>query len=86
MPTWRGFLKGVFLVVLMSLATFGLWYGSFYLLLGRPWQRIFGLVAVAAAFRSFIFAFDLMWGRPAVWSKDPEVRARARAPQDFRHH
>lgn len=86
MSQWRGILKGTFLIVLMSLATVGLWYGSFYLLLGRPWWRLVGLFLVVAAFRSFILAFDMMWGRPAIWSKDPAERARANAPQDYRHH
>lgn len=86
MPLWRGILKGVFLVVLLSLATVGLWYGSVYLLLGRPWMRLVGLVMVVASFRGFILAFDMMWGRPAVWSKNPEERARARAPEDYKHH
>ena len=64
----------------------GLWYGSFYLLLGRPWMRLVGLILVAAAFRTVIFCFDLMWGRPQVWSKDPLERAQARNPENYRHH
>ena len=86
MPLWRGLLKGTFLVLLLSFAVFGMWYGSVYLLLGRPSMRLVGLVLVVASFRSFILAFDLMWGRPAVWSKDPTVRANARQPDNYRHH
>jgi hypothetical protein len=84
MPLWRGFLKGTFVTVLISAAMFGLWYGSVFLLLGTPTQRILGVVMVAVSFRSFIFAFDLMWGRPAVWSKDPVVRAHANDPDTIR--
>jgi hypothetical protein len=76
----------VFVTLLLSFGMIGLWYGSVYLLLGRPWMRLVGLVMVVASFRGFILAFDLMWGRPAVWSKDPEVRANARHPDSFRRH
>lgn len=86
MPLWRGLLKGVFLVVLLSLATIGMWYGSVHLLLGRPWMRLAGLVTVVASFRAFIWGFDLMWGRPQVWSKDPMKRAESRNPENYRHH
>lgn len=86
MPLWRGLLKGTFVTILLSAGMFGMWYGSVHLLLGRPTMRLVGLVMVVAAFRGFILAFDLMWGRPAVWSKDPIVRANARHPDSFRHH
>lgn len=86
MPLWRGLLKGTFLVLLLSLAVIGLWYGSVHLLLGRPWMRLAGFVMVVVSFRSFILAFDLMWGRPQVWSKDPMERAEARNPDNYRHH
>ena len=82
----RGFLKGVFITVVLSASVLGLWYGSFYLLLGRPWMRLVGLVMLVAAFRSVIFCFDLMWGRPQVWSKDPLERKAARSPEHYKHH
>lgn len=82
----RGFLKGVFITVVLSASVFGLWYGSFYLLLGRPWMRLVGLILVVVAFRSVIFCFDLMWGRPQVWSKDPLERQAARSPEHYKHH
>ena len=78
MPLWRGLLKGTALVVLFGCSIIGLWYGAVYLLLGKPWMRLVGLVLVVGCFRGFILGFDLMWGRPAVWSKDATVRARAR--------
>lgn len=84
--SWKGFLKGVFITVALSASVWALWYGSFYLLLGRPWMRLVGLGMVAAAFRTVILCFDLMWGRPQVWSKDPMERAAARNPENYRHH
>ena len=86
MPLWRSWIKGVVVFLLLSVGMWALWYGSVFLLLGSPMRRLLGLVMVSAAFRGYIAAFDLMWGRPARWSKDPMVRAEANRPDQFRHH
>ena len=80
MPLWRTWVKGITVFLLMSVGMWALWYGSVYLLLGSPMKRLIGLAMVIAAFRGYIAAFDLMWGRPPQFSRDPRVRAHARDP------
>lgn len=84
--TLRGTLKALGLMILLPAAVVAVWYSIAYIVIGVPRMKLVGLVVFIAAFRAIILAFDLMWGRPPVWSKDPGVRATARNPEGFRHH
>jgi hypothetical protein len=84
--TVAGTLKALGLMILIPASIVTLWYGLAFIVVGVPRLKLIGLVMFVVAFRAIILAFDLMWGRPAVWSKDPLQRQSARAPERFRHH
>jgi hypothetical protein len=63
--------KGVAMAVLISVSVVALWYGIVYLLFGRPLMRVLGLVLLVGGFRAIIWSFDMMWGRPPAFSKEP---------------
>jgi MFS family permease len=71
---WRGVLKGVFVTALLVGSVLGLWYGVVLVVTGGVWRFVFGVALFIAAFRGVILAYDLMWGRPPVFSKRPWER------------
>ena len=71
---WRGVLKGIFVTSLLGASIVAFYFGSVYLLFGRPLQRLLGIVLLFAMFRGVVLAFDLMWGRPPGFSKRPWER------------
>jgi hypothetical protein len=73
------------MVVLLGGGIIGLWFGAVYLFFGRPWFRLVGLALFVASFRGIILAFDLMWGRPPAFSKQPWERpwAESRRPPGY---
>ena len=70
---WRGVAKGFAVGFLIVLCVVGLWFGAVYVLFGR-WQAALAVVMFIASFRGIIWAFDIMWGRPPVFSKRPWER------------
>jgi len=72
--TWRGFGKVCLLIVLLAGGVIALWYGMALTLFGRAWYRLLGVGLFVGSFRGIILAFDLMWGRPPVFSKRPWER------------
>lgn len=71
---WRGFAKGAFVCGLIVGSLIALWFGMVHTLFGRPWMRLVGVALAVGGFRGVILAFDLMWGRPPVFSKRPWER------------
>lgn len=71
---WRGFLKGVVVTLLLVGSVIGLWYGVVILFFSGSWWSLVGLGLFIGCFRLVIVAFDLMWGRPPVFSKQPWER------------
>ena len=69
--SWRGFLKGCAMFILIMGSVIVLWFGMAQMLFGRPWMRLGGLAMFVGGFRGVILAFDLMWGRPPAFSKEP---------------
>ncbi|OFW67708.1 MAG: hypothetical protein A2Z12_01640 [Actinobacteria bacterium RBG_16_68_21] len=70
---WRGVAKGFAVGFLIVLCVVGLWFGAVYVLFGR-WQAALAVFVFIASFRGIIWAFDIMWGRPPVFSKRPWER------------
>ena len=79
--SWRGVLKGVAMFVLILGSLIILWFGMVQMLFGKPWMRLGGLAMVVGGFRAIIFAFDLMWGRPPSFSKEPWDRPWEESPR-----
>jgi hypothetical protein len=67
---WRGIGKGIFVTLLLIGSVTGLCFGAINIFFGR-WLAVVALVVFVASFRGIIWAFDLMWGRPPVFSKRP---------------
>ncbi|OFW53567.1 MAG: hypothetical protein A2146_00100 [Actinobacteria bacterium RBG_16_67_10] len=70
---WRGAVKGTAVGVLIVACVIGIWMGAVFALFGG-WRAVWAVVGFVAAFRGLIWAFDIMWGRPPVWSKRPWER------------
>lgn len=77
---WRGPLKGVVVTLLLLGAVIGLWYGVITMMFTGDWKALLGLLMMIAAFRAAILAFDLMWGRPPAFSKEPWNRPWEKKP------
>lgn len=73
---WRVAGKGVVVTVLLVGAVIGFWVGAVQIFFGGGWWSLVGVVLFVTCFRVVILAFDMMWGRPPVFSKHPWERPR----------
>lgn len=62
------------MATLLVVSVGGIGYGLILMLSGAGWRFPIGLVLFVAGFRGVVLAFDLMWGRPPVFSKRPWER------------
>ena len=67
----RGFAKGVAMFVVLMGSLITLYAGGFFILFGGGWKFPIGIAMFIAGFRGVILGYDLMWGRPPVFSKRP---------------
>ncbi|HLE39015.1 MAG TPA: hypothetical protein VJA44_05110, partial [Acidimicrobiia bacterium] len=68
---WRVVGKGIVVTALLVGAVVGFWVGVVQIFFGGGWWSLFGVALFVASFRAVILAFDMMWGRPPVFSKRP---------------
>ena len=71
---WRVVGKGIVVTALLVGAVVGFWVGVVQVFFGGGWWSLFGAALFVASFRVVILAFDMMWGRPPIFSKRPWER------------
>ena len=69
-----GTVKAVGVATILAASVSAIVYGLILMLTGAGWRFPIGLVLFIGGFRGVVLAYDLMWGRPPVFSKRPWER------------